>query len=491
MRFRRCFPFLLIIFACLIFNARVASACSCGQTPTVLDAYEHADVVVIVRVVAVEKAADESAKNAGYGGVISTRTVVEKVFKGNLKAGDEMTFEQGGGANCIWTFEEKDIGRQYLFYPFSTNKKNPQRWAAGGCGRDNGLESATDDLLYLNRLDKLRGKTRISGTLEFNADTALGLEGRKIRITGLKKTYEVKTDAHGVYEIYDLPAGKYLIEPEVPFGWKVDGFWLSYSPNFAGDPEGKSSKAKIPIILEEKRHATLDIHFDIDNAIRGHIYDPDGKPMKSVCIKALPAEGGEAGFHLDCTDPEGKFSITEIPSGNYVLAINEDGKVNSYEPFGTFYYPNVAEREKAAVITISEGVFREDINVYAPKVEETITIEGVFLYSDGKPVVDEGVEFKAEGAKEGVEGNARESTDEKGRFSIKVLKGLKGQLHGTMYAFIGKFENCPKIEAVIRKMGTNTSAELNTPAMQINADNNIENLELKYPFPGCKKAKID
>jgi hypothetical protein len=491
MNFRKRLLFLLIIFACLIFNARVARACSCGPTPTVLDAYEHADVVVIVRVMAVEMAADESARNAGYGRVVSTKMVVEKVFKGNLKAGDEMTFAQGGGADCIWTFEEKDIGRQYLLYPFQVSKKNPQRWVAGGCGRGNSLEDATEDLLYLNNLDKLRGKTRISGRLGFEAETALGVEGRKIRIIGPKKTYEVKTDAHGVYEIYDLPAGEYLIEPEVPFGWKVDAFFLGYSPSFAGSPEDKPLKGKIPILLEDKRHASLNILFEIDNAIRGHVFDPDGKPMKDVCVKALPAEGGEAGFLLGCTDPNGRFSIGEIPSGSYILAINEDGKINSDEPFGTFYYPNVAEREKAAVITISEGVFREDINVYVPKVEETVTIEGVFLYSDGKPIVDESIEFKSDSAKEGVEGDAREQTDAKGRFSIKVLKGLKGHLYGAMYAYIGEFENCPKLEAAIKKLGTNTSAEIKTPAVQINADNNIGNIELRYPFPGCKKAKSD
>lgn len=31
-----------------------------------------------------------------------------------------------------------------------------------------------------------------------------------------KKTYETKTDENGVFEIYDLPPGKYFIEPEMP-----------------------------------------------------------------------------------------------------------------------------------------------------------------------------------------------------------------------------------------------------------------------------------
>ena len=42
--------------------------------------------------------------------------VVERVFKGKLKIRDEIVFGQGGGADCIWTFDEESIGHQFLFY---------------------------------------------------------------------------------------------------------------------------------------------------------------------------------------------------------------------------------------------------------------------------------------------------------------------------------------------------------------------------------------
>ena len=29
---------------------------------------------------------------------------------------DEIVFGQGGGADCIWTFNEQSVGHQYLFY---------------------------------------------------------------------------------------------------------------------------------------------------------------------------------------------------------------------------------------------------------------------------------------------------------------------------------------------------------------------------------------
>jgi hypothetical protein len=477
------FSFLLLVFIMLTTGARLTYACSCGPKQTVLDGYEWADVVVIARAVSLEK----SENNSGYEGIRSAKMVVEKVFKGDLKAGGEIVLAQGGGADCVWTFDEKSIDEQFLFY-LKPVGNNSRAWIAITCGRSNVLKYANDDLLYLNKLTDVRGKTRISGTLSFLEDTDLSVKDRKLRIVGAKQTYEVKTDQNGVYEIYDLPPGKYLVESEAPTGWKIDRHYLRYSSAIAGDAEDKSP-GKIPIILEDKKHAGLDIHFEIDNAIRGRVYDTNGKLMKGVCLNLIPAQGKEPQYfyEADCTEEAGAFSIEEIPRGSYLLVVNKAGKISSSEPFKTFYYPNVFEREKATVFTIGEGDTFDEINVHVPEMEETITIDGLLLYSDGKPVVNESVEFKPGETKDNIDGEARAKTDSKGRFSIKILKGLKGELYGEMYTYIGEFENCPKLESVIKKTGQD-NAELKTPAIEIQAENNLYNLELRYQFPGCKKA---
>ncbi|MFL6228344.1 MAG: collagen binding domain-containing protein [Pyrinomonadaceae bacterium] len=479
--------FLLAACALIHFGAREASACSCAAKPTVLEAFEQAGVVVVARAISVEKtenAAPKGRMSDGMNyvhGVKSTKMVVEKVYKGALKPGEEMTFAQGGGADCIWTFDEESVGREFLFY-LSAREQGQKIWVAFGCGRSSGLQWATDDLLYLNNLDKVRGKTRLSGTVRFGwgEEGTPSPAGMTLRLTGAKKTYELKTDEHGVYEIYDLPAGKYIIEPEAPHGWKL----LDYGAR------QKGATNQVEVALEDKKHAAADIRFEIDNAISGKVYDTSGKPMDGVCLHLMPAEGKvpEYFYEADCTENGGQFRIDSIPPGSYVLVVNKDGKLSSSEPFGTFYYPNVSEREKAMVITVGPGDILEDFNISVPKVEETITVEGVFLYSDGKPVADESVEFKAEKPPKGVDGDARVSTDAAGHFSIKILKGLSGELFGEMYAYVGKFENCPKLEKAIRQTGRD-NAELTTPSVKFRADEDFRGVELKYPFPGCKKAK--
>jgi hypothetical protein len=48
--------------------------------------------------------------------------------------------------------------------------------------------------------------------------TTQRLSGVRIRIKGQGKEYEVVTDAHGIYELRDVPAGKYQIKPDLPAG---------------------------------------------------------------------------------------------------------------------------------------------------------------------------------------------------------------------------------------------------------------------------------
>ena len=126
---------------------------------------------------------------------------------------------------------------------------------------------------------------------------------------------------------------------------------------------------------------------------------------------------------------------------------------------------------------------------------KTITVEGVLLYSDGKPVADVSVSFKAvrkqSTGKDDDEENTNDAgarTDSKGRFSIKIVQGVSGFLSGSSYYYIGEFENCPKLDRLIKEAGSSNS-RIETSPIEIKATANLYGVELKFPFPSCKKAK--
>lgn len=501
MRFRTSQHVLLSILSCafLLIAAQTATACSCGPRPTVLDAFDGSDEIVIVKVLSVEKAEDTDERHY-VDGVRTSTLIVEKVFKGKLKVRDEIVFGQGGGADCIWTFSEESIGHQYLFYLTRPEKfsdrsylpsKEPGLWFAFGCGRSGGLAGATEDLLYLENMGKRRGHTRISGSISGGFDYPdIDVDRKKIKLIGKDKTYETKTDKDGIFEIYDLPPGKYLVEPEMGAGWKIDANWLKYSASVVGSefggPEMKRVK-QVEITLEPKRHASVDIVFTVENYVRGRVIGPKGKPMDRVCVYLL-RPGQESWGPSDCTDEQGRFEITSIRQGEYVLVANQDGKPSNREPFQRIFYPNVYERDRAAVINIRAGDTIDNIDLVIPKLEETITIEGVLRYSDGQPASEEWVKFKVTKPDSKVDGDVNEQTDSAGRFTLKVLKGLTGELAGEDWLLVGLYKNCPKVDEILAKSGSN-NVTVQSNVVKLTTEENVFEVELTLPFPRCEKAK--
>ena len=300
--------FLLVSFLGLRFVA--ATACVLLPLPTVLDAYRDADVVVIARMVAIEKTEEQDDIHLS---IRSATMVVQKVFKGNVKVQDAIRFAQSNGIDCLWTFDEKMVGREYLLY-LNPPDEPSDLWYLGH-GRSNDLSYAANDLLYLNNLEKVRGKTRVSGTL----DGDFPVVGKKVRIIGRYNTYQTATNEHGVYEIYGVPPGEYLIAPEMPYGWIIDtdGSFPTVSERAI---HSKSHKA---FTLRPKRDAVIDFAFKIDNAVEGHVYDQNGKPVADASI-ALVSEENDFGGSSQFTDKKGRFKFESVSAGRYKLIVHED-----------------------------------------------------------------------------------------------------------------------------------------------------------------------
>ncbi len=486
---------LLSIFSLVLLAgaSQTASACSCGTRPTVLDAFEKADEVIIARPISVEKvresekATHENEQPNVYGAGSAT-LIVEKIFKGTLKVRDEIVFGPGNGANCIWTFTQDSIGDQFLLY-----LKRPEQdlWYAYSCGRSRELEGASDDLLYLENMNKLRGKTRISGRLGGWQNPNLDAEGKTITIIGPTKTYETKTNHDGVFEIYDLPPGRYSIQPEMAPGWKIDAYSLRYSASVVpGDflrPKLKSLK-QVQITLHPKKHASIDIGFEADNRVRGRVFGPKGKPLQGSCVYLL-RPGQDSWGPSDCTTEEGRFEITAVPQGEYVLVANQYGKPSHDHPFPKIFYPSVPERERATTIYVNPGDVIENIDIIVPKLEETITIDGVLRFSDGRPAHGMQVMFTAIDPNNNVDGDVREQTDKAGRFTMKVLKGLTGELAGQELLIRGVYEDCnDNFDELLAKTAKN-NIYVRSNVIKLATDQNRYNLELTFPFARCDVKK--
>ncbi|HMM78855.1 MAG TPA: hypothetical protein PKC65_02415 [Pyrinomonadaceae bacterium] len=482
---------LLSIFAFLFFSLVTVDgvlACSCGASGTVNVEFEEMPNVVVLKLRSVEENSDPNKQIYSVGNIRRSILTVEKVFKGNLKVGQELPFAQGGGADCIWTFSEEEIGEEYLLYLGSKPSKGGL-WSGIVCTRSGSTKYRSADLLYLEKLPKVSGKTRVSGRLEQEIAASVEggysedrlLAGRYVYITGNGKKIKLRTDRNGVYEIYDLPPGKYKIEPE-----RVDGYKF-----------GRYSEVKedfVEVDLRPKSHVEENFDFVIDNSIQGKVYDAYGRTAR-VCVELDPAQGKarEHMFLFDCTDENGSFEIDTIPAGSYVLIVNNDGKMNGDHPFGRFYYPNKVERSDATKISIGPGEHQFGLLVTAPTTLETVVFSGRLLFEDGKPVANEFVKFfKDSGVarRNSYHPDINAKTNENGEFSIRLIKGVKGSIVGTLITYSGKYENCPKLEAAIKASGSSVPT-LETTEIKVDPITDLSEIELRFPFPSCKRAKDD
>jgi hypothetical protein len=132
-------------------------------------------------------------------------------------------------------------------------------WRASLCGRSKNVKNATEDLLYLDKRDQVRGKTRVSGTYVSGFYRGeLKVAGRKIHIVGEARTYETITGENGVFEIYDLPPGEYRLEPELQSGLILDLNWLWFSSGWIRE---QSTDTSVAFTLKPQKHVSVTLGF--------------------------------------------------------------------------------------------------------------------------------------------------------------------------------------------------------------------------------------
>jgi Carboxypeptidase regulatory-like domain len=344
--------FLFVSFLCLRLAA--ATACVLLPLPTVLDAYAEADVVIIARVVSIEKTNEPDPIHLN---IRSATMLVQRVFKGNVKVQDAISFAQGNGIDCLWIFDEKMIGSEYLLY-LNPPDGGSDLWYLGQ-GRSSGVNAAENDLLYLNKLDKVRGKTRVSGTLDDDFPVA----GKNVRIIGKNNTFRTATNEHGVYEIYGLPPGQYLIAPEMPHGWIIDTD--NSFPTASERPmHSKSYKA---FTLRPKRHAVIDFAFKIDNTVQGHVYDQNGRPLAHANI-TIRSEKGAAGEKSQFIDKKGRFKFESMSAGRYMLIVHETKPGSGQLTRVSYYDPQKSKLLMTLIINIKHGESMRGLKIIVPTV---------------------------------------------------------------------------------------------------------------------------
>jgi hypothetical protein len=206
-------PTVLLLFSATVSLAQV-SECDLNASPC--EAYAEADAVFMAKVVQISPQTIRMwQRDKDYDQ--TANLVVEKVYKGPKRS--RLVLHQLGRKNA----PKFILNSRYLFY--ANFDRTTRKWEVRFCGRTRMANYVQDDLHYLDALPASLNKTRIAGEVtryDRDEDNPQGqthrLSGVSIKIKGEGKEYEVVTNKQGVYELRDVPAGKYRIEPVIPQG---------------------------------------------------------------------------------------------------------------------------------------------------------------------------------------------------------------------------------------------------------------------------------
>lgn len=418
--------FLLTIVALPFFAAESVNACSCLYS-TLKQQIGWSTNVGRLRLKAVEEPSD---------GPYRFKFSVEEVFKGDLKAGEIVTHEVK--SNCSLFFEKEQIGSDFLMF-FGDTGNEPVSFSF--CSGSRAMENSSLNLLYLTKDPATQALSRVAGSLETAiTDPKTGFEtkpiaGANVHLTGNGQDVWLTTDTNGNYETYGLPAGKYKVE----------------------FPDVRLFETPEPREFELKENGDTEVRelYSLANNLSGRVTDGRGNGFKEVQVMLIPVgvkprpelesdpidsasrwyDPFESKYENTTTDDEGKFYISGISPGRYLLVVNRMSRISASSPFGAFFYPKTTKPALALPIVVKNGVPLPEIELVPPVLEPTITISGRVVDRNGSPLTP--VNIDPDG-----ESYDHTRTDADGRFVLTLLRGKHRSISASLTWIIDERVDC-------------------------------------------------
>ena len=318
-----------------------------------------------------------------------------------------------------------EVGQRYVVYAYREAGRTP---FIGSCGRTRRTTEAQDDLAYFREMKGPSSGGHIVGSVHHQEPSLLAagtrdmgpIAGFAIDLQGPATTRTLATAADGSFDFGGLRPGEYTLSVQTPAGMLLE-------PRMFG-VYSRPAPGSFTVTLRAPR-ACVAIDFNVREAggIRGLLLDDRGEPVEGemVFVVAAPNAGSsQTPRERVRTGPDGRFDVTPLPRGRYVVAVGLDER---WEPTAfdrRTYFNGTRVAGEATVVTV-DGPTVVDIGTFRVPAQPTErTMTGSVEWSDGAPASDAVLVLH------GVVGQ-RVTLDSSGRFSVTVPYGARFTLNAT------------------------------------------------------------
>jgi hypothetical protein len=409
-----------------------AFGCGCEKPGPPCKAFGEASVVFIGTV----KGSTEGARKQKPDGEVDFtprrfKFSVEENFSGTPTK--EAEVETGLGADdCGYPFVN---GASYLVYAYRDEKDD--RLYTSSCTRTRRVANAGEDLQYLRGLASAPRTVTVSGKVQRHLSYAgnyaqdyVPMQGALLSVEGVDQTKDVRTDASGSFEVTGLKPGSIKLKLRLP------DELTAYRPE--------------RVLKFESGGCASEVFYVGDNGrISGRVLDAEGNPVSGLGVVLLPLTGWASNLYAK-TDQEGRYKVSSLPAGQYLVGINVRGLPRSVasaelpmdflcpncfmivenlradeqaSAFPRMFYPGVFQTAKAEWLLLSPGQELRDVDFRLPPRPAESIVKGRVLRADGKPAAGALVGYQEVTYEDlkvlgyGVRANAQ------GEFSFKAYRG--------------------------------------------------------------------
>lgn len=232
------------------------------------------------------------------------------------------------------------------------------------------------------------GTARIRGRI-IAADTGQPLRRATVRASApeIREMVSTTTDADGLYELRELPAGRYTVTAS-----KGAYATLSYG-------QTRAAEGGRPIEIKDNQTIDrIDLRLPRGGIITGVVLDEFGEPMPDAQVSALRQQYVSGRRRLmpvsgfTTTNDIGAFRLFGLAPGSYYLSVSlrpmfvmMNDRSDDRTGYAPTYYPGTNDVASAQRLTVAAGQTLNDINVsLAPT--QTARLSGTVVDSSGQPV---------------------------------------------------------------------------------------------------------